>query len=209
MLCRQCGTELNAGAAFCALCGSRVEAEPEYVIPTIDSAPAPDYYTAVPGYGAPATNYHAHPHAQPSSQTPYTQPAGQNAYTQPSGQTPYTQPGVQNNYPQGTWQPPYVPPAQGYYYYDNPGKSLAIASLVLGILSLVVAYFGLVLGIIGLALGISARKKSREAAMPPPGLATGGIVTSLIGVVISSFLIVILIIIAMGAATFAGVYSPW
>ncbi|MBO4563653.1 MAG: hypothetical protein J5772_08590 [Clostridia bacterium] len=61
---------------------------------------------------------------------------------------------------------------------------MAVASLVLGILSLVCAFFGyssiagLIFGIIGVALGANARKQAQT------GLATGGFVCSIIGLIL-------------------------
>lgn len=63
----------------------------------------------------------------------------------------------------------------------NPSNGKAVASLVLGIISLIFiflgiyAILGIVLGIIGLILGISAKKEA------PSGMATAGIVISIIG----------------------------
>jgi cbb3-type cytochrome oxidase subunit 1 len=62
-----------------------------------------------------------------------------------------------------------------------PSNGKAIASLVLGIVSIVFCVYGIgiVTGIIGLVLGISAKKEN------PSGMATAGIVLSIIGIVIS------------------------
>ena len=71
----------------------------------------------------------------------------------------------------------------GYRAANNTSNGSAIASLVLGILSLICAFFGysailgLIFGIIGVALGAKARKAAQT------GMATGGFVCSLIGLV--------------------------
>ena len=71
----------------------------------------------------------------------------------------------------------------GYRDTGKTSNGLAIASLVLGILSLVCAFFGysailgLIFGIIGVVLGTKARKVAQT------GLATGGFVCSLIGLI--------------------------
>jgi len=71
----------------------------------------------------------------------------------------------------------------GYRAANNTSNGGAVASLVLGILSLICAFFGysaivgLIFGIIGVALGAKARKVSQT------GLATGGFVCSLIGLI--------------------------
>ncbi len=60
---------------------------------------------------------------------------------------------------------------------------MAVASLVLGICSIVFDFFiwwlGLILGIVGIILGAMARKQT-----PGNGMATGGLVCSIIGVVL-------------------------
>jgi len=73
---------------------------------------------------------------------------------------------------------------------NNPAKNKGIASLVLGILSLVVVWFGygtliaLVLSIIGIVLGVGARKEL--APDQGRGLATAGMICSIIGLVLST-----------------------
>ncbi len=66
---------------------------------------------------------------------------------------------------------------------ENQKNGKAIASLVLGIISVVFIFFGygalvgIVTGIIGLVLGIQAKKEQ------PCGMATAGIVLSVIAIV--------------------------
>lgn len=63
--------------------------------------------------------------------------------------------------------------------------TMGVASLVLGIVSIVfsftgaIAWVGIISGIIGIILGAMARKTT------PTGIATGGLVCSIIGLVIS------------------------
>lgn len=65
---------------------------------------------------------------------------------------------------------------------ENRSNGKAIASLVLGIVSCVCVFFGygallgIVLGVVGLVLGINAKKEN------PCGMATAGIVLSVIAV---------------------------
>ena len=73
----------------------------------------------------------------------------------------------------------------------DPGKGLNIASLVLGICGLVIPYCGLVCAIVGLVLGLKGKARS-SAVGAPTGMATAGIVMSIIGIA-ASVLIVILI----------------
>ena len=84
------------------------------------------------------------------------------------------------------------PYAQGGGYVQDPYNNMngapkpngmAIASLVLGILSLVLCCFSLIaiiLGVIGLVLGLKAKKDN------PSGLATAGVVLSIIGVALAA-----------------------
>ncbi len=76
----------------------------------------------------------------------------------------------------------------------NDKKGLSIASLVCGILSLVMTLFslfwypaiiGMVLSIVGLILSIVAKKSGNKS-----GIATGGLVTSIIGLVLCAILTV-------------------
>ena len=71
-------------------------------------------------------------------------------------------------------------------------KGLSIAGLIVGIASLLCCAFpclNCVLGIVGLILSIIAKKKKAE------GPATGGLITSIIGLVLSLIVILVLLII--------------
>ena len=78
-----------------------------------------------------------------------------------------------------------TPGGAGYRASNNTSNGGAVASLVLGILSIICSFFGyssilgLILGIIGVVLGAKARKISQT------GIATGGFVCSLIGLIFS------------------------
>ena len=66
-------------------------------------------------------------------------------------------------------------------------NSMGVASLVLGIVSLVlmwVPFIGLISGIIGLVLALKQKK------IMPNGLATGGLVTSIIGMALSTIYLI-------------------
>ena len=71
-----------------------------------------------------------------------------------------------------------------------PGKGQAIAGMVLGICSLVIPYAGTVLAIVGLVLSVLA-KNILQAAGQPFGMATAGIVMSIIAIAWSIVLIII------------------
>jgi uncharacterized YccA/Bax inhibitor family protein len=63
--------------------------------------------------------------------------------------------------------------------------------MVLGILALVIPYAGFVLAIIGLALGVDGKKKC-IAAGAPSGMATAGVVMSIIALAWSVACLIIL-----------------
>lgn len=120
------------------------------------------------------------------------QAPNQNQYQAPQNQ-------YQNQYPNNQYG--YNPPPV------VPGKSQATTSLVLGIISLVFCWLGictwvvgsviaLVLGIVGAVMAVKAKK-----LMPPQqsGMATAGLVCSIIGIVLSA-IFTICSIIAYAAA---------
>ncbi|MCL2098961.1 MAG: zinc ribbon domain-containing protein [Oscillospiraceae bacterium] len=61
----------------------------------------------------------------------------------------------------------------------NPGKGFGITAMILGICSLILPYIGVLLALIGLILGVVGKAKSKKAGMPS-GMATAGIVCSII-----------------------------
>ena len=96
--------------------------------------------------------------------------------------------------PQPTHQPQQAPPPPSYHQqapyqqhqsnYNQPGRGKAIGSLVLGIISIVFCYMpfvGLVCGIVGLVMASQARREGFNG-----GMRQGGVVTSIIGIVVSS-----------------------
>lgn len=92
---------------------------------------------------------------------------------------------TEGNYGTGNFQD--VPP-QG-------GKGMAIASMILGIVSIVTSciwYLGIPCAIVGLILGILHNKKNEKS-----GMATAGIVCSIISLVL---VILILVLAAIGFA---------
>lgn len=82
-------------------------------------------------------------------------------------------------------------------------KGLAIASLVLGIVSVVFMclwYIGIPCAILGLVFGILSNKAKKN------GMATAGIVLSIIGFLLVALLL-ILVIAGITSGTFAGIMS--
>lgn len=118
-------------------------------------------------------------------------------YQQPNQQQYYQQPGQQPYYPQQGGAP---------YQQANPAKGKAVASLVLGIIALVLCWWGwvgivsIILSIIGIILGVGARKE----LLPDQGkgMATGGLVCSIIALVLSSIVFVSCVICAAAL-------TPW
>ena len=108
----------------------------------------------------------------------------QQAPQQPQYQAPqYNQP------PQPQYQPPQAPnyPQPPMYPQgpaEQPGKGLAIGSLVCGIVSLVfcwtgcVAIISLITGIVGIILSVNAKKQGFIG-----GMSTAGLVMSIIGLI--------------------------
>jgi len=92
------------------------------------------------------------------------------------------------------YQPQQQPPT-------NPGQGLGIASMVLGILGLT-PYAGLLFSTVGLVLGVISKKKSTEVNMPS-GMATAGLVCSIIGLAFS-----IICTICLSCAYCAAVSNP-
>lgn len=87
-----------------------------------------------------------------------------------------------------------------------PGNGLAIASLVLGITSLVFMWFGyfallsIAMAVVGIILGISAKKKNAQVGAPA-GMATAGIVCSIIALALSALVLVVCTICVASCAT--------
>jgi hypothetical protein len=73
---------------------------------------------------------------------------------------------------------------------SNPSNGKAVASMVLGIIGAVCivfgvyAFIGMIVSIIGLVLGISAKKQS------PSGMATAGIVLSIIALALCAITVI-------------------
>ncbi len=110
---------------------------------------------------------------------------------QPQNQQPYQQDYSYNQ--QNINQQGYIPPQQSIYqqytpYPQQPSQGMAIASLVLGIISIVFALITammplfFIVPIIGIILG--ALHKSKHLPVGK-GISTAGIVTSIVGIVVT------------------------
>ncbi len=221
--CEVCGQTLPDGTAFCSNCGSPLENAPmikpdsdaiasaipdQAVTPTPEqasAAPVPEMFTS---YDTPQQSGSYGQLTQQSKQVteenPYAMPETQ--YTQQTtqyGQTQYTnQPGY--GQPQYTpyYQPPYGQPVNNYYVQPKQTNGKSVASLIMGILSLLLlcAYGGgIPFGIMGIVFGVIAKKEIQNDSTNTKGgsgMATGGIVCSVIGLVLSVLFLLIIIIVA-------------
>ncbi|MGI6175229.1 MAG: hypothetical protein ACOYJC_03510 [Christensenellales bacterium] len=97
----------------------------------------------------------------------------------------------------------------------DPFKGKATASMVLGIISCSLWIFGygaiaaIVCGIIGLVLAIQVRKGYEAAQMKPTGIATAGLVLSLIGTALSAIIFISCIACATCIASSVPYSSSW
>jgi hypothetical protein len=69
---------------------------------------------------------------------------------------------------------------------------MSIAAMVLGICSLIFPGFGVITAIIGLILGISGKRKADEVGAPT-GMATAGVVMSIIAIALSVLTVIMCI----------------
>lgn len=149
-------------------------------------------------------------------------PYGENDPQEP----PAGPPGAQSSNPYGTPAPP--PPGSGGYQAPPPYQSggypgggyqpppprntLAIVSLVLGIASIPLAccggYPGLVAGIAAIVLAVLARGKVRRGEAGQAGLATAGMVTGIVGLVISAALLIVGMILGPKMAECQNISDP-
>lgn len=201
--CETCGELLPDGTQFCSRCGAHVgnpaPTEPIEVptdTPYPETPPAPDTNPYVQG------NDTAYNQQQTYQQPAYQQPT-------PPPQPPYQDPYAQQNAGQQAYgQQPYYPQPQ-----PNKTDGKAVVSLILGILSISASCsygLGLIFGIPGLILAMLSRKSTQQQQQPygasnsgnSNGLATAGMICSIIGTVLSAIMLIVLIILfAVGMAS--------
>ena len=120
----------------------------------------------------------------------------------PTGQPEYGQPGYGQP---GYAQPQYGQPGHGQPQYGQPGygggwptspvaaprNGLGTAALVLGVLSIPLAFvvIGGLLGIVGLVLGVMALRRVARGLATNRGMAIAGIVLSVLGILLSLFIV--------------------
>ena len=96
-----------------------------------------------------------------------------------------------------TQMPPQAPPQSPVGAAPNPGRGLGIAGMVLGIVALAlfcIWYVAIPCAIVGLILSIIGKNKSK-AANAPTGMASAGIILSIIALIIAVALPLLAVII--------------
>ena len=150
-----------------------------------DQRPGPRDPNAPDGEsGADAQTGGARPMDSPGQATAYGQPPPSYGQQPPYGQPPPSY-GQQPDYGQS---PAYGQPGYGQPPVRQGGNGLAVAALVLGILALVsflTILGGIGLGLIAVILGFIARSKAKQGTGSGTGLAVGGIITGLLGIVLA------------------------
>lgn len=180
MFCGGCGTQVPEGTQICPKCGMMIvtrTTENKAAEPTVQNAqPTQSAAGTMPDYNSYQSNTQG---------------------TANSGSQPNTQMPDYNSYQMNTQIPgAVVPPV------EQPGRGLAIASLVLGIISIVFCMTGwvaVVCGIIGLVLAHMSKKQGNTS-----GVRTGGFVCSLIGLIIGAIILLIAIIAIVTATSMIG-----
>lgn len=66
----------------------------------------------------------------------------------------------------------------------------AIISLILGIISLLITYLGLISAVVGIVLSRMASKEIEEKGEKGSGLALGGLITSIVGIILQLIIII-------------------
>ena len=72
-------------------------------------------------------------------------------------------------------------------------NSKSVISLTLGILSILIPHIGLILGVIGIVVSRKATKEIVKTDEGGSGLATSGLICSVVGIIIQLFLVVSII----------------
>jgi hypothetical protein len=193
--CSKCGAQNPDGSAFCHCCGSSLKAEPIVPQAPVEVQPPVEVQTPV----EPQATYAPVPASPVYSQPNYEQPN----YSQPSyNPTGYSAPGYS---------------APGYYAtaatavttaLPTPAKVLGIISMVCGILSCCTFYAGIAFAIA--ALVTAGIAKSKTPSNLSNGKANAGLITGIIGMVISIIcLIVFIALIAEASSSYSYGYGDY
>lgn len=188
-VCSTCGETLLDNVQFCPNCGA----------PANDQ-PTPEHSTAGTNDNT-YTNAYGETQNSNDAQFPFHTPNYYNNTTQtPPPQAPYP---PEYSYEQSQYNQTPLYPQQNYYQnvpqQQTDGKG--IAGLVLGILSLFFSCLygsGLIFAIIGLCLSVASRNENQEkyaGSNNSYGMATAGMVCSIIGLVLSILMILYFILV--------------
>jgi hypothetical protein len=145
-----------------------------YAQPAYEQPPPPAYQQQPPPY--------ADPYAQPTSGAAQAFPVSANPYQVSGGA--YVAPAPPPGYPAPGYQVPGYGPPPG----TGSANALGIVSLCLGILSIPMgccSFFGLILPIPAIICGILGMRKADQGLANNKGLAIGGLVTGIVGLLIS------------------------
>lgn len=72
-------------------------------------------------------------------------------------------------------------------------NSNSVISLTLGVLSILIPYIGLILGVVGVVVSRKATKEIAKTNEGGSGLATSGLICSVVGIIIQTFAVVAII----------------
>lgn len=89
-----------------------------------------------------------------------------------------------------------LPNANNYTMLNPPGSGLGTGGLVCGISSILTCLlpcFGTLLGIVGLILSLVSNSKSKQSGMKINGNAKGGLICSIIGIILNIVVTIILV----------------
>lgn len=201
MKCINCGEELSEGMLFCTSCGTKVENVQENVEPTNSSA---DFQQPTFSENEGQTVVQ-----NDSVQIPATEPApapqnfGTQQYQQPAPQPMPAQPVQPQGAAYGTTPPVQAAPVSPKPV--DPGKNLGMASMILGGVSL---FFSVILGfltfffipvnlvalgcgIAGVITGMKSKKASIESGNVQSGVAKGGFICSIVGLIFGAILTIL------------------
>lgn len=183
MFCTKCGSNVDNDENFCTKCGNPTRKKeneipvPEYEMPR--QAAESEDETVILQKNAENQEQNGYQGYTPNAASEYSANANTNTYT-----NAYTNTNTNTNTYSNTYDNTYTDESNG----------AAVASLILGIISLacmlgvavpIFPFFGSLCGLIGIILGASGRKKQAKR-----GMATAGLVCSIIGLVFTAVILV-------------------
>ena len=95
-------------------------------------------------------------------------------------------------------------------YVEQPKTNTnAIISLVMGILSFIIPFIGFILAIVGIVLSVKAKKVIRETNEGGKGLATTGMILSVVSIVLQILGVIAMIVFFTAVANDISTYSTY